>query len=112
MRRRAFLHSASAPRQLGRRRPALCVAAFSRSRPLRKATRLTEIADEYRGAASEGRRSMNTPNVKFWFPAKKFGYGWGPPNCWQGWVVIAIFFGLVGAGAVFLLPDKRTLYFL
>ena len=55
---------------------------------------------------------MNSQNVKYWFPAKKFGYGWGPPNCWQGWAVIAIFFGLVGVGAVYLLPDKRTLDFL
>jgi sugar phosphate permease len=24
----------------------------------------------------------------FWFPAKTRGWGWGPPNCWQGWLVI------------------------
>jgi hypothetical protein len=24
----------------------------------------------------------------YWFPAKRYGWGWGPPNCWQGWLVI------------------------
>ena len=26
---------------------------------------------------------------KFWFPAKQVGIGWGPPQSWQGWVVLA-----------------------
>lgn len=26
---------------------------------------------------------------KYWFPAKRIGWGWGLPNCWQGWVVLA-----------------------
>jgi len=24
-----------------------------------------------------------------WFAAKRFGYGAGPPLCWQGWVMLA-----------------------
>jgi hypothetical protein len=55
---------------------------------------------------------MDSRSDKFWFPAKKYGYGWGPPNSWQGWAVIVIFFGLVGAGAMVLLPEKQTLNFL
>jgi hypothetical protein len=55
---------------------------------------------------------MDAPNDKFWFPAKKYGYGWGPPKSWQGWVVIAMFFVLVGAGALVLLPGEHTLNFL
>ncbi len=35
------------------------------------------------------------------------GYGWGPPTCWQGWVVIAAFVVLQSVGALFLLPDKH-----
>lgn len=23
-----------------------------------------------------------------WFPAKKLGWGWGPPVTWQGWVFL------------------------
>jgi hypothetical protein len=31
---------------------------------------------------------------RYWFPAKRYGWGWGPPNCWQGW---AVFLGWLGA---------------
>jgi hypothetical protein len=23
-----------------------------------------------------------------WFPAKRYGWGWGPPVRWQGWAVL------------------------
>ena len=23
----------------------------------------------------------------YWFPVKRYGWGWGLPVCWQGWVV-------------------------
>jgi CHASE2 domain-containing sensor protein len=26
----------------------------------------------------------------YWFPAKRFGWGWGPPRVWQGWAVILL----------------------
>ena len=39
-----------------------------------------------------------------WFPAKRHGWGWGMPNAWQGRVVMAVFFVLLLAGAVVLLP--------
>jgi len=41
----------------------------------------------------------------YWFPAKRYGWGWGLPYVWQGWVVMAIFALLVAFGAVFLLPS-------
>jgi hypothetical protein len=45
------------------------------------------------------------PNARsYWFPAKHYGWGWGLPNVWQGWVVLVIFALLVGIGAAFLLP--------
>jgi hypothetical protein len=35
----------------------------------------------------------------YWFPAKRFGWGWGPPNTWQGWVatvlwIVVLFVGI------------------
>jgi uncharacterized membrane protein YhaH (DUF805 family) len=27
----------------------------------------------------------------YWFPAKRYGWGWGPPRTWQGWVVLALY---------------------
>lgn len=40
----------------------------------------------------------------YWFPAKRYGWGWGLPVVWQGWAVMAAFALLVLAGAIFLLP--------
>lgn len=40
----------------------------------------------------------------YWFPAKRYGWGWGPPNTWQGWLVMAIFAVLLATGAWQLLP--------
>jgi hypothetical protein len=33
--------------------------------------------------ASEGLREMD-----YWFPAKRSGFGWGPPTKWQGWLFL------------------------
>jgi hypothetical protein len=41
--------------------------------------------------------------VTYWFPAKRRGWGWGPPHSWQGWVVLAAFFALLAAGAALVL---------
>jgi hypothetical protein len=41
---------------------------------------------------------------RYWFPAKRYGWGWGPPSTWQGWVVIAAFVVLAVAGAVLFPP--------
>jgi hypothetical protein len=48
---------------------------------------------------------------KYWFPAKRYGWGWGFPAAWQGRVVFGIFFLLVGAGAVILLPQHNPVAF-
>jgi hypothetical protein len=31
---------------------------------------------------------MNTGDQKYWFPAKRYGFGWGAPITWQGWAVL------------------------
>ena len=40
---------------------------------------------------------------KYWFPAKRYGWGWGVPSAWQGWLVMGAFLVLVLAGS-FLFP--------
>lgn len=27
----------------------------------------------------------------YWFPAKRYGWGWGLPTAWQGWVVVLVY---------------------
>jgi hypothetical protein len=43
----------------------------------------------------------NPPSKVYWFPAKQIGWGWGPPNTWQGWLVLAVW--MVIATTVMLL---------
>jgi lipoprotein signal peptidase len=32
---------------------------------------------------------------KYWFPAKRYGWGWGRPTAWQGWLVYFTYFALM-----------------
>ena len=43
-----------------------------------------------------------------WFPAKSFGYGWGLPQRWQGWMVLALYMGAV-IGIALRFPPQRSL---
>ena len=47
---------------------------------------------------------IRQPN--YWFPAKRYGWGWGPPRTWQGWVVMALFFALLAGGGLIFLPTE------
>jgi hypothetical protein len=49
---------------------------------------------------------MQTEN-KYWFPAKRYGYGWGIPNSWQGWVVLVAFVALSVVGS-FVFPPHTS----
>jgi len=46
--------------------------------------------------------AMANKDAEYWFPARRYGWGWGAPQTWQGWVVLAIFAVLIALGAVFL----------
>lgn len=37
---------------------------------------------------------MHERQPDFWFPAKSYGWGWGLPVTWQGWLVVLVYFGL------------------
>ena len=49
--------------------------------------------------------SMSDEN-RYWFPAKRYGWGWGFPIRWQGWVVIAIYVGSIAVAAAVLEPSR------
>jgi hypothetical protein len=34
----------------------------------------------------------------FWFPVKRYGWGWGLPVRWQGWAVFVAYAALLYAG--------------
>jgi hypothetical protein len=50
---------------------------------------------------------VKNKDPRIWFPAKTYGYGWGWPCAWQGWVVMAAYLVLV-AGGVLLLNLQRS----
>jgi len=54
---------------------------------------------------------MDTPQKKFWFPAKTHGYGWGPPTCWQGRIVMGFYIALLVVDAVLFIPQKNNTAF-
>jgi hypothetical protein len=41
---------------------------------------------------------------RYWFPAKRYGWGWGLPSCWQGWVVLLVYLALMIGGLVIVNP--------
>lgn len=51
-------------------------------------------------------RSAETLN--YWFPAKRYGWGWGFPTAWQGWVVLLAYLALVLSGIPFVHVSKGS----
>lgn len=49
---------------------------------------------------------------RYWFPARRYGWGWGLPCTWQGWLVIATYFVLLIGGVPLISPEVNALPFL
>jgi len=52
---------------------------------------------------------MQANEKNIWFPAKKYGWGRGLPNCWQGWLVITAYLVLLCAGTFLMLKETGLL---
>ena len=48
-----------------------------------------------------------TERPRYWFPAKRIGWGWGFPATWEGWVVLVVFVALLIGGAWIFRPDQN-----
>ena len=48
----------------------------------------------------------------YWFPAKRYGWGWGAPTTWQGWVVLLVFTAALLLGGHWLLPGFGEVIFI
>ncbi len=55
---------------------------------------------------------MSDKQPRYWFPAKRYGWGWGVPNCWQGWAVLALFTLILGVTIAFVDPATEMLLYL
>ncbi|HTK39211.1 MAG TPA: hypothetical protein VL325_12015 [Pyrinomonadaceae bacterium] len=49
---------------------------------------------------------MNEPGKKYWFPAKRYGWGWGVPHTWQGWCALLLYV-LAVCFAIFILDPAE-----
>jgi hypothetical protein len=50
------------------------------------------------------------PDPEYWFPAKRYGWGWGPPSCWQGWAVFLSWLALFFAGVGFFIARSSLMH--
>jgi hypothetical protein len=44
------------------------------------------------------------PMHDYWFPAKRYGWGWGLPVRWQGWATLLAYIALLSVAAVKFRP--------
>ena len=44
---------------------------------------------------------------EYWFRAKRYGWGWGLPMTWQGWMVLVAFIVLLVLGSILFPPHKQ-----
>ena len=47
----------------------------------------------------------------YWFRAKRYGWGWGLPLTWQGWVSLTLFIVLALLGIVLFPPRSEPVFF-
>jgi hypothetical protein len=73
----------------------------------RRRSAQSRVKQDYRkeGALVDSNKS------KYWFPAKRYGWGWGLPCVWQGWAVLLLYFIAVAAAYFGFDPAKRPIYF-
>jgi len=48
---------------------------------------------------------------RYWFPAKTYGWGWGLPSTWQGWLVLGGYVGLLVALCVLVSAYRHPFWF-
>jgi hypothetical protein len=48
---------------------------------------------------------------RYWFRAKRYGWGWGLPVTWEGWAVLVSFTVLLVLGSVLFSPAKSPTRF-
>ena len=48
----------------------------------------------------------------YWFPTKRYGWGWGLPIRWEGWVVLGVYLALFPLGFLLFPPNERLVEFM
>jgi hypothetical protein len=53
---------------------------------------------------------MSEQQPEYWFPARRYGWGWGPPIRWQGWVVLISWLIAFVSAVGFFIARRRLLH--
>lgn len=53
---------------------------------------------------------MDNDDRKYWFPAKRYGWGWGLPLTWQGRAVLLGWFAALISATVYFVPRRPVAY--
>ncbi len=51
--------------------------------------------------------SVEQAQAAYWFPAKTYGWGWGPPVTWQSWVVLVVYAAVLIAAGLLFSPGRE-----
>jgi hypothetical protein len=54
---------------------------------------------------------MESQPKRYWFHAKKYGWGWGLPATREGWIVFVLWYLVVTAGAIALAVTAHWILF-
>jgi hypothetical protein len=55
---------------------------------------------------------VSAEHERYWFRAKRYGWGWGCPCAWQGWLVLVVYLALVLGGIPFVQANRGSLLYL
>ena len=55
---------------------------------------------------------MERDTPDYWFAVKRYGWGWGMPARWQGWAVLALYFGTLYITVRYFPPRNDVVGFL
>ena len=59
----------------------------------------------------QGDEVLMDTKLRYWFPAKTYGWGWGLPATWEAWAVFAGYFALLIVGILWLPPRLHPIGF-
>jgi hypothetical protein len=63
------------------------------------------IVQDKGDAAREAEVEQEKP--QYWFPVKRYGWGWGLPVRWQGWVVMVLYFASIFGAIRYFHPQNN-----
>jgi hypothetical protein len=55
---------------------------------------------------------QSSDKARYWFLAKRYGWGWGPPATWQGWLVMLCALAAIAAAVLRFLPSRPMAFLL